>query len=164
MIRRLLVVLAIALLAAACSSADRLATVNGEDITEDDLFALRPSYDDKDSVASETIRSDLTLLIILEAVAGAAEEQFGYEVSEEEIADRIEQPPSRYAALIGPADQFEDVTSDAIRASAIQTLVRDAVVAGLAEGVVCTWEGLIADRPEDITRSCIRHISVASEL
>lgn len=163
MIRRLLVVFAIALLAASCSSADRLATVNGEDITKDELLALRPSYEEAEFVSAETIRSDLTLLIILEAVSDAAREQFGFEVAEAQIAERTVNPPSRYEALIGPPERFTDVTAEAIRASVIQTLVRDVVVANLAEIDAGNWDALIAERPEDITRSCVRHISVGSE-
>ena len=75
--RRFLVIVPIALLAASCSSADTLATVNGSEITREDLKALRPSYLDVSSLNAEQVRQDLTLLIVLEAVQTAAEEQFG---------------------------------------------------------------------------------------
>ncbi len=163
MFRRLLIVLAVALLATACSSSSRVATVNGEDITREELFALRPSYDTDDTVNSETVRSDLTLLIILEAVADAAQEQFGYETTEAAIEERTASPPTRYARMIVPAEELDDVSEDAVRASVVQTLVRDTVVAELAEADAGSWEQLIAERPEDVTRSCVRHISLASE-
>ena len=130
--RRLLVVLALALLAASCSTADTLATVNGNEITKDDLYALRPSYEDASSLSSERVREDLSLLIIIEALEDAARDQYGYELTEAAIDERMSNPPARYATVIAPPEQFEDVTESAIRASAAQTLLRDAVVPELA--------------------------------
>jgi len=161
-IRRLLILLPITVLVASCSSADTLATVNGSEITRDDLNMLRPSYSDGSSLDAEQVRQDLTLLIVLEAVQKAAEDQYGYVVSEADIEERMTNPPSRYAAVIAPPDQFADVTTEAIRASAIQSLVRDAVVPELAEEDAGGFENLMAEQPEDVTRSCVRHISTAS--
>ncbi len=161
--RRLLVVLAVALLAASCSSADTLATVNSNEITKDDLFALRPSYESTGSLTSEQVRQDLTLLIIIEAIKDAANFEFGYVMTEADIGERVSNPPTRYATVIAPPDQFADVTEDAIRASAAQSLVRDAVVPELSRVESGGFEILIDQRPEDITRACVRHISTASE-
>lgn len=161
-IRRLLALVALALLAASCSSADTLASVNGNEITKADLNALRPSYAEGSSLNAEQVRQDLTLLIVLEAVQDAARDQFGYELTESDIADRLANPPSRYAGVIAPAEQFADVTEQAIRASAIQSLVRDAVVPGLARQEVGSLDVLITERPEEVTRSCVRHISTAT--
>jgi parvulin-like peptidyl-prolyl isomerase len=160
--RRLLFLLPIAVLAASCSSADTLATANGSEITRADLNALRPSYSDASSLNAEQVRQDLTLLIVLEAVQTAAEEQYGYVITDADIEERMTNPPSRYSAVIAPPDQFADVTSEAIRASAIQSMVRDAVVPELAKEESGGLENLMAERPEYVTRACVRHISTAS--
>lgn len=160
--RRIAALLVVGMLAASCSSADTLATVNDNEITRSDLSALRPSYSDVSSLNAEQVRQDLTLLIVLEAVQDAARDQFGYEITEADIEDRLENPPARYAAVIGPPEQFTDVTAEAIRASVIQSLVRDAVVPGLAEEEAGGFETLLASRPEEVTRSCVRHISTAT--
>ena len=161
--RRLLVVLALALLAASCSTADTLATVNGNEITKDDLFALRPSYADTGTLSSEQVRQDLTLLIIIEALSDAANDEYGYELTEAAIDERMANPPDRYVTVIAPPEQFEDVTEDAVRASAAQTLLRDAVVPELALVESGGYEALINDRPEEVTRACVRHLSTATE-
>ncbi|MCP4303937.1 MAG: peptidylprolyl isomerase [bacterium] len=162
-LRRLLVVLAVALLAASCSTADTLATVNDNEITKDDLFALRPSYADAGTLTSEQVRQDLTLLIIIEALSDAANEEYGYELTEEAIDERMANPPDRYVTVIAPPEQFEDVTEDAVRASAAQTLLRDAVVPELALVESGGYETLMSERPEEVTRACVRHISTATE-
>lgn len=162
LLRRFLVLLPIALLAASCSSADTLATVNGSEITRDDLNALRPSYRDGSSLDAEQVRQDLTLLVVLEAVEAAARTEFGLEITEADIADRIANPPDRYASVIRPPEQLVDVSADAVRASAIQTLVRDGVVSELLEEDAGGFDVLIAERPEEVTRSCVRHISTST--
>jgi len=162
MVRRLIAVLVVALLAASCSTSDRLATVNGDDITKEDLFSLRPSYEGDESVDSETVRSDLTLLIILEAVVDAVAEQYGYEITDAAIDERVASPPERYAQLFD-LDEGADVTDDAVRASAVQSILRDVIVAELAEADAGSWEKMLAERPENVTRTCLRHISVATE-
>lgn len=160
--RRILILLPLAVLAASCSSSSNLATVNGNEITREDLFALRPSYSETLSLEAEQVRSDLTTLIIVEAVQDAASEQFGYEVTEAEIEERVANPPQRYATVIAPPEQFADTTEENIRSRAIQSLVRDAVVAQLAREDLGSYETVIAERPEEVTRSCVRHISTTS--
>ena len=161
--RRLLVVLALALLATSCSSADTLATVNDSEITKDDLFALRPSYESTASLTSERVREDLSLLVIVEALKSAANDQFGYTMTEADIDERVSNPPGRYATVIAPPEQFADVTETAIRASAVQSLLRDAVVSELALVESGGFENLINESPEEVTRACVRHISTATE-
>ncbi len=160
--RRIAALIAVGLLAASCSSADTLATVNDNEITRSDLTALRPSYSDASSLNAEQVRQDLTLLIVLEVVQDAARDQFGYEITEADIEDRLTNPPARYATVIRPPEEFTDVTADAIRASAVQSLVRDGVVPGLAQQEAGGFEDLLANRPEEVTRSCVRHIATAT--
>lgn len=161
-IRRILFAIAVLLLAASCSSADTLATVNETQIARSDLTALRPSYSDTSTATGEQLRSDLTLLILVEAVADAASDQFGYEVDESEIEERLANPPPRYASVIVPADQSADITEDAIKTTVRQTLLRDAVLPALAKAESGGFESLLEQRPQDVSRSCIRHISVAT--
>lgn len=161
--RRLFLVLIVAVLAASCSSADTLATVNENEITKDDLLALRPSYESSNDFSSEQVRQDLSLLIVLEAIKDAAYDEFGYEMTEEDVDERVANPPNRYATVIGPPEQFANVAEAAIRASAQQTLVRDAVVPELAAVDADGFDNLFNNRPEEVTRSCVRHISSGSE-
>lgn len=162
LLRRSLFLLPIVLLAASCSAANTLATVDGNTITRADLVALRPSYSDGSLLDAERMRQDLTLLVIIEAVRSAASSEFGLELTEADIAERIANPPERYASVIRPPEQLDDISSDAVRASAIQSLVRDGVVAALVEEDAGSFDALVAERPEDVTRSCVRHISTAT--
>jgi hypothetical protein len=160
--RRILFVIPALLLAASCSSADTLATVNENQIARSDLTALRPSYSDTSTVTGEQLRSDLTLLILVEAVADAASDQFGYEIGESEIEQRLANPPARYASLIAPVDQSADITDEAIKTTVRQTLLRDAVLPELAKVDSGGFDSLLAQRPQAVSRSCVRHISVAT--
>ena len=76
-VRRFLLLLPLVLLATSCSAANTLATVNGTEITKDDLTVLRPSYSEPTSLDAERVREDLTRLIIVAAIEEAAAEQFG---------------------------------------------------------------------------------------
>jgi parvulin-like peptidyl-prolyl isomerase len=162
LLRRLVLLIPIALLAGACSSADTLASVNGSAITKADLTALRASYEDPVTVDAETMRSDLSLLIVLEALRTAATEQFGVEITETDIAERLANPPERYEEVIAPPSEFADITEQAVRASAIQSLVRDAVVVELAAQEPGGFEVTISQTPQDVTRACVRHIATGS--
>ena len=162
LLRRLILLIPIAVLAAACSSADTLATVNDSAINRADLTALRSSYENPATVDAETLRSDLSLLIVLEALSTAATEEFGVEITEADIAERLANPPERYAEVIAPPGEFADITEQAVRASAIQSLVRDAVVSELAAQQPGGFEAMINQTPQDVTRACVRHIATGS--
>jgi peptidyl-prolyl cis-trans isomerase C len=159
LIRRILFVLPIAMVAASCSASDTLATVDGNDITRGDLEALRPSYTETPPPNAEQLRSDLTLLIVVETEQSAAKTQFGYEPTDADIEERLASPPDRYASVIVSPDQLPDVTEEAIKVNAIETLIRDAVVPELAEAEAQGFDVLLEDRPGDVSRSCVRHIS-----
>ena len=162
-VRRLGLLLCIALLAASCSSSDTLATINGAEITKAELTALRPSYEDVKSLNAETVRSDLSLLIVMEALETAAEQQFGAVITEDDIEERLANPPERYAQIIAPPDEFADITEEAVRVSARQSLVRDAAVSELAGREPGGFEAMLTQRPQDVTRVCLRHIATSSE-
>jgi parvulin-like peptidyl-prolyl isomerase len=157
-LRRSLAVLALALLATSCSSADTLASVNDTRITRDELVALRPSYAEPALVSAEQMRADLTQLIVIQAAVDAAAE-LGVEFTAAEIQERLFNPPERYASIILTPDSLGDATMEAVKQTAILTLIHDGVVPLLAEEEAGSFEALIADRPEDVTRACVRHIS-----
>ncbi|MDJ0923925.1 MAG: hypothetical protein QNJ77_05125 [Acidimicrobiia bacterium] len=161
-LRRLVLLLSIALAAASCSSADTLATVNDTAVTRDQLTALRPSYDDPMSVGAQQLRDDLGLLIIVEALQFAAADEFGVELTEADVANRLANPPERYAGILAPPPEGADVTGAAVRTSAIQTLLWDAVVPRLVAAEHGSLESILTDTPQAVTRVCVRHISVAS--
>jgi parvulin-like peptidyl-prolyl isomerase len=158
--RLLLIVAATALAASACSSSDSLATVNGTDITRDDLVRLRPSYDDAPSVDSERMRTDLTTLIVLRAVQDTATEQFGLAFTEEDIDERLANPPARYAALLASPTAADDLGEYAIRADALNTLLRDTVVPNLLDLDPARIETLLESSPQELAKVCVRHIAV----
>ena len=162
LLRRLLLLIPIGLLAAACSSADTLATVNDSVITKTDLASLRSSYEDPATADAETLRSDLSLLIVLEALRTAASEELGVVITETDIAERLANPPERYAEVLALPGEFADITEEAVRASAIQSLVRDAVVSELAAQEPGGFEAMITQRPQDVTRACVKHIATGS--
>jgi parvulin-like peptidyl-prolyl isomerase len=163
-VRRLLLIGAVTALAAtACSTSDSLATVNGTEITRDDLLRLRPSYDDAPSVDSERMRDDLTALIVLQAVQDSASEQFGLVFTEEQIDERLANPPARYATLLTGASAEDDLGEYAIRADALNTLLRDAVVPNLLDLDPARVEPLLESSPEEFAKVCVRHIAVATE-
>ncbi len=130
--RRLLVVLALALLAASCSTADTLATVNGDEITKSDLYALRPSYENGgSSVTGEQLRQDVSDLVLLEAASQAAVADFGLELTDAVIDERIANPPGRYSSVLNPAIAAPDANETTRRSRAIATLLIDAVAPSL---------------------------------
>jgi len=164
-VRRLLLIGAvIALAATACSStSESLATVNGTEITRADLVRLRPSYEDPPSIDSERMRSDLTALVVLQAVQDSAKEQFGLEFSDAEVEERLAHPPERYRTLLtGPTAQA-DMGEFAIRADALNTLLRDNVVPNLLDLDPAKVEPLMASNPEEFAKLCVRHIAVQTE-
>jgi parvulin-like peptidyl-prolyl isomerase len=153
----MLVLAVLALAGSACSSADTLATVNGDTISMAELDELNPSYVDVPTAPGEQMRNDVTQLIISAAIASAAEEQFGVVFTDADIAARISNPPDRYAALFAAAPGPDQVRSDAL-----QTLVRDTVVPRLIEEQYGTIDAYIAEQPQDVVQVCVRHIMLAT--
>lgn len=160
MSRRLLVILAAALLAASCSSADTLATVNGVAITKDDLVALNPAYEDPlGALTGDDLRQNVISLIVLEASMQAAQEDYGLTIDDATIAERIANPPERYAILLAPTGDG----TDTIRRRAIASLVLDAVAPDLVVEDYGGWSAVLDSSPEIVSKACVRHINVATE-
>ncbi|MGD2051320.1 MAG: peptidylprolyl isomerase [Acidimicrobiia bacterium] len=162
--RLVLAVAAVALLAVGCSSSsESLATVNGTTITRSDLVQLRPSYEDPESVDVATMRTDLTALIVLQAVRDAADSQFGIVLTDTDIDERVTNPPPRYAGVLVPPDPAADMGEFALRADAVNTLLIDAVVPRLLNLDTETVTAMMETNPEQFAKVCVRHISVATE-
>ena len=88
--RRLVLLLAIASLAlAACAETGTVvvATVNGTEVTLDDVRTLRP---DTDAVSNEQFAQDLQLIVVNDIVRGGAED-LGIAVTAEELSAEIDE-------------------------------------------------------------------------
>ncbi len=156
--RKTTLMLAVLVVAVAgCSSADTLATVNGDTISRGQLEALNPSYVDLATAPAEQVRNDVTQLIISAAIASAAEQQYGVVFTDADVAARISNPPDRYAPLFAAAPGPEQVRSDAL-----QTLVRDTVVPRLIEEQYGSIDAYVAAESQDVVQVCVRHIMVAT--
>lgn len=163
MFRRLLVVFAVALLAASCSSSDTLATVNGEAITKDDLIALRSLYEDAASATTgEALREDVSRLIVLETSLQAAAEDFGLIIEDEAIEARLTNPPARYAAVFPPDEIADESNAVTMRNRAIVSILIDTAGSALAVEEAGGYDALLTTRPDRVAQVCVRHIAVAT--
>ncbi len=182
MIRRLLVVFAIALLAASCSSSDVLATVNGVDITKDDLLVVDTDWEDPatyplaspgadplgaEAAAPETrgaaLRQSVFELVQAEAIRQTAADQFDLSFADAEIQERMDAPPARWAGVLDPVLMDDGSNDEVRRLIAEQTLIADAVapeVIAAAEGGYDAW---LTNRPETVTRICLRYVIAGSD-
>lgn len=160
MSRRLLVVLAVALLAASCSSSETLAMVNGAAITRNDLIAMDAAYEDPLGVKTgENLRQDVTSLIAFEAALQSAEDDYGLVIDDAAIAERIANPPEHWTSVM---DTTGADTYSAQHLATI-TLVADAVVPELVAEEYGGWPAVLESHPDLVAKVCVRHISLASE-
>ena len=118
--RHFILLLALALVAAACGgSGDVVATVNGRDVTVDDVAGLRP---ESGSTDSESFRNELRNTIVEFVVIDVAESEFGITYTDEEVEARkqeiiaqIEEPGTVTYEDAAPGARFTvrlpDVTS-----------------------------------------------------
>ncbi len=158
----------LALVATACSSSDQPAlcnsltqpaVVNGTAITCDDLYELRPEYTESTATADgELVRGDLTRLIQSEVLVTTAAADFGIEITEGDIEARLNDPPARWAALLGQARPEGE-----LRLDAVTSLVRDGAMAHLLIEEYGSIEAFAAQRPQDVVQVCARVIVLESE-
>ncbi len=154
-----------ALLAAACGDASAaVAAVNGEDITADFMASLRTSSGNTLNVNTEEFRQDLSLNIIRLATIQQAESEFGITVSEDDIEERIANPPLRWQELFAQLAVDDDVTAVFTETQAELSIIRDRVTAELIRGESGYTEATLAESPQDLTAGCVRHILVNSYL
>jgi parvulin-like peptidyl-prolyl isomerase len=160
MFRRVLIVLAAAMLVASCSFNDTLATVNGVAITKADLIALNPAYEQPLGVLTgEDLRQNVTDLIVSEATKQAAAKKYGVVIDEATISDRLANPPERYASMLTASGD----SPGALRGRAIASLIVDGVSPQLIAAQYDGWAGVLEQHPELVSKECVRHINVATE-
>jgi parvulin-like peptidyl-prolyl isomerase len=152
---------------------DTAAIVNDEKISRDQVLALRTTYDDATAVDAgcgaiqggeclQDFRGDLTQLVVAEALRSAAESEFGLTWTAEEIADRAENPPERYAPLFDPDRLPPYFTAEALQVQALFTLIRDGVAAELLLASP-GFPDVYLEEPQRVTRACVRHVLVNDE-
>ena len=91
----------LALLATACGGGggQAVATVNGEEITAEYMASIVGEGGQTINVNTEDFRQSLSVEIVWAAVIPAAQTEFGLSVSEDDVAERMANPPARYQAL-----------------------------------------------------------------
>lgn len=159
----LILAAAAAILAVACADTTVVATVDDAAIDEASVTQLRYSYAEAATYDAEGFRGDLTNLIYLEAQKSAAEQDFGLTGFDdpELIAAKIANPTEDEAEIFANVGSDPD-RSDATKAAvAEQLLIRDAVVAELANDEVYL-AGIYENQPALLVSVCARHILVAS--
>jgi len=159
----LILAAAAAILAVACADTTVVATVDDAAIDEASVTQLRYSYAEAATYDAEGFRGDLTNLIYLEAQKSAAEQDFGITGFDdpERIAAKIANPTEDEAQIFANVGSDPD-RSDATKAAvAEQLLIRDAVVAELANDEVYL-AGIYENQPALLVSVCARHILVAS--
>ena len=155
--------LALALLAVtACSSASTSATVDGNVITRDDLSGVRATYEEEAAMPGDRVRDDLTGLIIEEALAGAAEENYGLTFSDEAIAERSANPPPRYADVFSALASDPAAGERLVASNARISLVRDGVVPELLLERYGSYETVLVEAPDLVVQACVRHLLTAT--
>ncbi len=165
--RRTVIALAAgAVLLAACSQTTLpVATVDGSPIGEDQVLALRHSYQDTSSVSGENFRQDLTRLIFLAAEEHAAAEQFGLTDLDDPAAIdlKLGTPSGDELQLFQSIRSQADFTDETIRLAAQQLVVRERV----AEKILQDDQGYLRDLFDNqrslVSQVCVRHILTATE-
>ena len=161
--KTLILAAAAAILAVACADTTVVATVDDAAIDEASVTQLRYSYAEAATYDAEGFRGDLTNLIYLEAQKSAAEQDFGLTGFDdpELIAAKIANPTEDEAQIFANVGSDPD-RSDATKAAvAEQLLIRDAVVAELANDEVYL-AGIYENQPALLVSVCARHILVAT--
>lgn len=159
---------ALALVVAACSpGGGAVATVNGTDITVEEIEQLTPN---EGTVAGDNFRANLQSLIITEAVFQQAAEEFDITFTEEEITAQHEEMKQQ---VIAQGQDYEQVLADQqmtdalVREIAHQQLVSAALderFAGQAESISDDEvRSVYDDSPDRFTEACVKHILVATE-
>jgi len=163
-LRLVLIVSALALLAASCGdSSQAVATVNDTAITANFMASLRESYTGTLNVNTEQFRNDLSQNIIVFAVRDVAESELGISISDAEIAERLNDPPPRWQALIAEIAADEDTTDAYAESQAELSILRDRVTAELIRRQDGFIEGTLSETPQELTAGCVRHILVETE-
>jgi parvulin-like peptidyl-prolyl isomerase len=164
-LRRLILFVAAAVVAASCSSATEgvAATVNGTDILISDVLDLRDTYDE-DAVSGDMFRDDLSRLIFQETVAAGLATEYGVEVSESAVQARVDE----FNAII-ETNGMTRAEALGVEGATEALLWREATafelrLAGIDEvvGSQDIVADLVENSPDAITEVCVRHILVTT--
>lgn len=152
-------------LASGCAGgSSAVATVNGEEISADYMAGLRVSTGRALTVDTEEFRTELTQNIIRVAVAQAAATEFGITVSDDDVAQRIADPPPRWQPLFDQLAADSDTTAAYAESQAELSVLRDRVTAELMRAEDGFIEATLSETPQAVTSGCVRHILVATPL
>lgn len=141
-----------ALVAVACGSDRPLATVNDHVITFDQVVTVAPAVGGGSSANAEQTREVLAGLVIESAIIQAAEDQYGVVITEEQVQDRIANPPPRYAGVFSDLAAAEASPAQ-LRSQALRSLVRDAVAPHII-AEESSIDDFIAQNEPFVTRLC----------
>lgn len=159
-----MVAAAFALVLAACSAGGVAATVNGVEITDDNIVGLAARSEGAVSADAEQYRNLLTNSIVTVAMVSAAETDFGLEdLSSPEATDAyLAEASVQDIALIDRVSSNPDLTQDAVELVTVQLNVRASVKEELASETEFL-QGIWQDDQDMLVQVCARHILVASE-
>ena len=140
------------------------ATVDGVEITDDDIAGLTTDSEGAASADAEQYRNLLTNSIVTVAMVTAAEEDFGLEdLSSKEATDAyLAQATEQDIALIGRVASNPALTPDAIELVMVQLNVRESVkeqLAGETEFLQDVWQS----NQNLLIQACARHLLVETE-
>lgn len=167
-VRRFLTTLAAMLfvLAACAGGSTVVATVGGTEITLDQVEQAAGG----EAVEEDAFVAELRNLIVEAVVFQAAAEQFGIEVSDEEVEDRVAEVRTRIEESGTSWEDFlaaEDLDEDKVRRIARQQLVVEALQEKLVEEAGELTEDDIQEaydtRILDLTEACVRHLVTETE-
>ncbi|GBE24306.1 MAG TPA: hypothetical protein ENG98_03845 [Actinobacteria bacterium] len=164
MYRRLLLLAgAIALVAAACSSTTRvLATVDGQDVTYDDLNALLTG-EQTTVLNSETMRQDLATFIIQSIIIREAEALAGRSIPDEEVAEFVANPPFEYEATIRNIESDPRFSDLAVARQARLLISRQIVAESQIEGDETFVADIWNNNRTVLYVGCVRQIRTETE-
>jgi parvulin-like peptidyl-prolyl isomerase len=164
----ILLVGALSLVAAACSSSDEVvSSVNGEEITRTSVESL--VRDSGDGFSNQDFATYLSVVIQWEAADQAATEEFGIAVTEEQIDERVDALVVESAPGATLEEYLESVnaTESGLRSFAESLLVQEAIQDELSSQFIPITDEDIADEvaqfPADWTQVCASHILVETK-
>jgi len=157
---------ALSLVAAACSSSDEVAaTVNGTEITVGDVEAL--VYEEE--MTTTEFAQFLGAMITWEAVEQEASEQFGIEVTDEQVNEMTDELVTQAGPDVTRDEFLESVntTEEGIEQVARSIVVQEAVAVEISDDIEPVSDQEVAaeleEFPADWTQVCVSHILVETQ-
>lgn len=158
---------ALAVVLAACSTSNEVvASVNGTDITRGEVESL--VSDPGGGFSSTDFATYLGLTIQWQATEQAAAEQFGFEITDAQVDERIDELVFEFSPGAKLDDYLESVNAskEGIRKYAYQLILQDLIYERLTADLdPVTDEEVakeLADFPMDWTQICVSHILVGT--